>query len=65
MAADQLLAEAEAHLTEALAALEEAKSSVPAYCVTSLRFLRSEIKVAIRRVENVRGVIVRSGRVSA
>ena len=41
-------------LDELVDALEVAKAEVPAYSVESLRFLRAEVKVIRRRVENIR-----------
>ena len=51
------LARAENHLGRAVDALEEAKDQVPAYSLSSLRFLRAELKLVIRRVQNVRRVV--------
>lgn len=43
-----------------MTALEEAKDQVPAYSLSSLRFLRAELKLVIRRVQNVRRVVNQS-----
>jgi hypothetical protein len=51
------LAEVQRLLNELVAALEVAKSAVPAYSLESIRFLRAEVKVIRRRVQNVRKAI--------
>lgn len=65
MAADKLLADAERHLGEALDSLEAARSEVPAYVVDSMCFLRAEVKLVIRRIQNCQKVIRGSGKGSA
>ncbi len=44
-------------LTTAIHHLERAEQTVPAYATDSLHFLRAELKVCRRRIENVRRTV--------
>ena len=44
-------------LNELVNALDVAKSAVPAYSVEAVTFLRAEVKVLRRRVENMKKAI--------
>ena len=47
------LARAHEHLTEAIAALEQAKREVPRYANEAITYMRAETKVLRRRLENM------------
>ena len=51
------LSEVQRLLDELVDALELAKVEVPAYSVEAVTFLRAEVKVLRRRVENMKKVI--------
>ena len=51
------LSEVQRLLDELVDALEVAKAEVPAYSIESLVFVRAEIKIVRRRIENIRKAI--------
>ena len=58
------LTHAREHLTEAVAALEEAKRELPDYAIEAVILARAELKVSCRRPENLAKAVGDTGVVS-